>query len=97
MKIKLIPAGEFLVGSQSDEPGRSEDVGSQQKVRITKTFNIGVTEVMQGQWVSVLGTKPSKRKEYVKEGDNYSAVYVSQGEIAWVLRHTSLADPSGYD
>jgi len=49
MKLKLIPAGEFLMGSPADEAVRSEGESPQHKVRITKPFYMGVTEVTQGQ------------------------------------------------
>ena len=77
MKLKLIPAGEFLMGSPADEADRIEAEGPQHRVRITKPFYMGVTEVTQGQWFSVMKTKPWEGKEYVKEGDNYPATYVS--------------------
>jgi len=43
MKLKLIPAGEFMMGSPADEADRSEDEGPQQTVRITKPYYMGVT------------------------------------------------------
>ncbi len=71
MKLKLIPAGEFLMGSPADESDRSEAEGPQHRVRISKPFYMGVTEVTQGEWFSVMKTKPWAGKEYVQEGDNY--------------------------
>nr|VFJ72350.1 MAG: Formylglycine-generating enzyme, required for sulfatase activity, contains SUMF1/FGE domain [Candidatus Kentron sp. FW] len=41
----IIPAGEFLMGSPKDEPKRDSDEGPQHRVRITKSFALGVTEV----------------------------------------------------
>ncbi|MBP90117.1 MAG: hypothetical protein CMJ64_25990, partial [Planctomycetaceae bacterium] len=44
MKLKLIPAGEFQMGSPADEEDR--DVGEHQHaVRVTKPFYLGRTEV----------------------------------------------------
>ncbi len=77
MKLKLIPAGEFMMGSPDDEKDRYEDEGPQHKVRITKPFYMGVTEVTQGQWFAVMKTKPWEGKVYVQEGEDYPAVYVS--------------------
>lgn len=48
MKFKLIPEGEFLMGSPADEADRSNDEGPQHKVRITKSYYMGVTEVHRG-------------------------------------------------
>jgi formylglycine-generating enzyme required for sulfatase activity len=77
MKLKLIPAGEFLMGSPADEAERYDDEGPQHRVRITKSFYMGVTEVTQGQWFSVMKTKPWEGQENVREGDAYPATYVS--------------------
>jgi len=49
MKFKLIPAGDFLMGSPRTEAGRDEDE-SQHRVRITKPFYTGVHEVTVGQF-----------------------------------------------
>ena len=51
MKLKLIPAGEFMMGSQ--------EVGPQHKVRITKPFYLGVYEVTQAEYEEVMGKNPS--------------------------------------
>ena len=54
MKLRLIPAGEFMMGLQ--------ELGPQHKVRITKPFYLGVTEVTQEQYEKVMGKNPSKFK-----------------------------------
>ncbi len=81
MKLTLIPAGEFMMGSPEDEADRSDDEGPQHKVRITKPFYMGVTEVTQGQWFSVMGTKPWSGKEYVEKGNDNPAVYVGWEDV----------------
>jgi formylglycine-generating enzyme required for sulfatase activity len=48
-----IPAGEFLMGSPDNEPGRYADEGPQHKVVIDKPFYLGETEVTQRQWRSI--------------------------------------------
>jgi len=80
MKLKLIPAGEFMMGSPVDEMGRAADEGPQHKVRITKPFYMSITEVTQAQWFAVLKTKPWEGEKYVKEGDAHAATYVSWEE-----------------
>jgi formylglycine-generating enzyme required for sulfatase activity len=58
MKLTLIPAGEFMMGS----PNSDSDADSQEKphrVRITKPFYLGTTEVTQGQYKEVSGENPS--------------------------------------
>ncbi len=57
IKLKLIPAGTFQMGSP-DGVG-SEDEHPQHEVRITRPFYLGVTEVSQAQYEAVMGNKPS--------------------------------------
>lgn len=60
MKLVLIPAGEFLMGSSKDsDPDASPDELPQHRVRITKAFYLGATEVTQGQYRAVTGQSPS--------------------------------------
>ncbi len=60
MKLALIPAGKFLMGSLGDEAGRDEDEGPQREVVVSKPFYMGVHEVTQGQYEAVMGANPSK-------------------------------------
>ena len=63
MKLTQIPAGEFMMGSpDSDSTARSIEK-PQHRVRITKPFCLGVTEVTQGQYADVMGTNPSRYRE----------------------------------
>jgi len=62
MKFVLIPAGTFMMGSPSDEPGRRPDQ-QQHKVTISKPFYLQTTEVTQGQWREIMGTNPSRFKD----------------------------------
>jgi formylglycine-generating enzyme required for sulfatase activity len=70
MKFKLIPAGEFLMGnSESPEelaeafpampPVWFRDECPQHKVRISRPFYLGVTEVTQEQYEKMMGKNPS--------------------------------------
>ena len=58
MKLRLIPAGEFMMGSPGTESGRGANE-TQHRVSITKPFYLGVTEVTQEQYQKVMGTNPS--------------------------------------
>ena len=53
MQLRLIPAGEFLMGSRPGE-GDSDEY-PQHRVRISKAFYIGVTEVTRGQYYTIVG------------------------------------------
>jgi formylglycine-generating enzyme required for sulfatase activity len=61
MKLRLIPAGEFMMGSPGTESNRSGNE-TQHGVSITKPFYLGVTEVTQEQYQKVMGTNPSQFK-----------------------------------
>jgi len=58
MKLKLIPAGEFMMGSPESEVYRLYDE-YQHRVRITKPFYLGVYEVTQAEYEHVMGENPS--------------------------------------
>ena len=90
MKLKLIPAGEFMMGSakspqkvvqildrDEDEAKYFTDEHPQHKVRITQPFYLGIHEVTQGQWKSVMGMEPWSGKTHVNEGSDYAAGCVS--------------------
>jgi sulfatase modifying factor 1 len=85
MKMKLIPAGEFLMGSPDGEKGH-DYVEQQHRVRITKPFYLKTTEVTQGQWYAVMGTKPWSGKPSVVEGPEVAATYVSWEDAAEFCR-----------
>ena len=48
----------FMMGSPTDEPGRSSDE-TQHQVTLTQEFYMQTTEVTQGQWAAVMGSNPS--------------------------------------
>ncbi len=56
IKLNLIPAGEFMMGSPD---GASSDEKPQHRVRVTRPFYLGVTEVTQAQYEAVMVVNPS--------------------------------------
>jgi formylglycine-generating enzyme required for sulfatase activity/serine/threonine protein kinase len=84
IKLNLIPAGEFLMGSpdseikehlQPNERSR-EEKEKQFRFRITKPFYLGVYEITQGEYERVMGDNPSAfsssgaQKNLIKGIDN---------------------------
>ena len=70
MKLILIPAGQFVMGSPEDEIGRSHDEGPQHDVEISNPFYMGIYEVTQEQYQEIMGNNPSDHKgaRYPVEG-----------------------------
>ena len=60
--FREIPAGQFLMGSPSNEKHRRNDE-NQMFVEITKAFEIMKTEVTQRQWFQVMRNNPSYFKK----------------------------------
>ena len=58
MKLVLIPAGTFIMGSPFEEVGRQEDELPHQ-VTISRAFYLAGTEVTQAQWLAVMGMDKS--------------------------------------
>lgn len=59
MKLVLIPAGRFLMGSPDAEAGRQEHEGPRHEVVIAQPFYMGIHEVTQAEYQQVMGTNPS--------------------------------------
>jgi formylglycine-generating enzyme required for sulfatase activity len=62
MRLVLIPAGKFMMGSPATEVGRGGEEGPQHEVIISKPFYMGVFEVTQAQYEQVMGVNPSAFK-----------------------------------
>ena len=69
MKLKLIPPGEFTMGSPEREPGRGIDE-IQHLVKITKPFYLSAHEVTQQQYKQVMGKNPSISVGATKPAEN---------------------------
>ncbi len=62
MKLVLIPAGKFLMGSPETEKDHEGIEGPQREVILSAPFYMGVHEVTQEQWETVMGSNPSAFK-----------------------------------
>ena len=72
MRLVLIPAGKFMMGSPATEAGRGSDEGPQHEVTISKPFYMGVLEVTQEQYEAVMGVNPSSFKGAKNPVENVS-------------------------
>ncbi|MBS3735453.1 MAG: SUMF1/EgtB/PvdO family nonheme iron enzyme [Phycisphaerae bacterium] len=80
MKLVLIPAGRFVMGSPAGEEHRDDDEGPQRRVTLTEPFYMGVCEVTQAQYEQVIGETPWRGKHFAKTGTEHAASYVSWDE-----------------
>ena len=92
MAFSLVPAGTFIMGSPTDEPGRSADE-TQHQVTLTKPFYLQVTEVTNKQWNTLifdtgLGAKPSTSNT----GDGYPVETVNWFEAAYWANRLSVVE-----
>jgi len=76
IKLVLVPAGKFTMGSPETEKGRFKSEGPQREVTISRAFHMGIYEVTQAQWKAVMNTMPWEG-EAVKPGDSKPAVCIS--------------------
>jgi sulfatase modifying factor 1 len=69
------PAGTFTMGT----PGATDDE-SPVSVTLTSGFWLGETELTQGQWEKLMGTRTWSGEKNVKVGDDYAASYISHDD-----------------
>lgn len=94
--MALIPAGEFVMGSPVDEPGRDEHTEddeirtikettweAQHKVKLTRPFCMGRTEVTRKEWMDVAGEPPLKRRFPLPEEETSNPKMPMRGVNFW--------------
>ena len=95
MEFVKISKGDFQMGSPAREAGRGSDE-TQVAVRFSEDFELGKTEVTQGQWQAVMGTEPWAGQDYVKIGKDLAATYVSWDDAtAFCQKLTDLERKAG--
>ncbi len=77
MKLRLIPAGDFMMGSSADEKYREGNEEPVHRVEIRRPFYLGTREVRQGEWLEVMDTAPWRKRPNTREGTDYPATYIS--------------------
>ena len=63
-------------------------------VTISKGFYLGKYEITQGQWESVMGTRPWFFEPYVEENEDHPAVYISWDDIQEFIGCLNAAEGS---
>jgi len=90
MEFILIPAGEFNMGSPSEEKGRFDSESPAHKVTINTSFYLGKSAVTQKQWKIVMDNNPSHFK-----GENRPVEMVSWKDAQEFV--TKLNEKEGND
>jgi len=97
-EMVVVPAGEFTMGSPSDEKGRYGNEGPQHKVTIAKPFAVSKYDVTFADWdacVSVGGCPQERQASDAGSGrGNRPVIYVSwynaKAYVAWLSRMTGM-------
>ncbi len=85
MKFALIPAGEFMMGSEEYDEEKPVH-----KVTINKPFYLGIYPVTQREWEAVMGNSPSNFK-----GDDLPVEHVSWDDVQEFIK--KLNEKEGTD
>ncbi|MBI3271719.1 MAG: SUMF1/EgtB/PvdO family nonheme iron enzyme [Planctomycetes bacterium] len=90
--LVLVPAGGFVMGTRELEGNTDE--GPEHRVRITRPFLLGKTEVTNGQFRRFRPTHHSgEYKEHILDGNEQPAVMVSWEDAEAYCRWSGLALP----
>ncbi|MCC7424540.1 MAG: formylglycine-generating enzyme family protein, partial [Planctomycetaceae bacterium] len=108
MRLVLISKGEYLRGTSDAEIERMlqenptarreflDDERPQHRVKISKDFYLGQYEVTQWEWMSVMRSAPWKGEDYVREGKDYPATFISWDDAQEFCRKLSEKDGRTY-
>jgi len=89
IKMKLIPAGTFTMGSPENEEGRRSDE-TQHEVTISKPFYMGIYPVTQEEYEMVMGNNPS----YFKGGTRPVEKVSWDDAVAFCKKLTEITNES---
>jgi len=96
MKLKLIPAGTFQMGSPETEADRSGDEGPLHKVTIGRPFYLGVYEVTQGEFEAVTRRNPSLNAREKADRNKYPVDNVNYDDAVAFCQALSKAEGRTY-
>jgi formylglycine-generating enzyme required for sulfatase activity len=90
MRMVLLPAGTFVMGSPAGTPMR-QDEETTRRVTLTRAFRISATEVTQQQWLALMPANRSAR-----QGPDLPATSMSWSEADEFCRKLSEKEKSAY-
>jgi formylglycine-generating enzyme required for sulfatase activity len=90
IEMVLVMPGEFMMGSPESERGRNADEGPRHRVRLTRAFYLGATEVTQAQWRRSMGSNPA-----FFPGEGKPVESVSWREVQAYLARANDGIPAG--
>lgn len=103
MKLIYIPAGDFMMGSPDSESGRDKDELLIPQVTISGGFYMGLYEVTQSQWSSIMGTSVSQQRNKINqswllkgEGETNPMYFVSWEEAVTFCEKLSQKEGRSY-
>ncbi len=90
MELRLIPPGEFMMGSPETEQGRRDSEGPRHRVQITNPFYLGSYEVTQAEYEHVMDRNPSRfRRIRGQDTSRFPVEMVSWADAAEFCRRLS--------
>jgi len=89
----LLPEGTFDMGSPPDEEGRFPTEGPMHEVQV-KSFLLCKTEVTQGAWREIMGTRPWWGLPFTRNGHDFPAAQVSWNDCTAFVKKVGLRLPS---
>ena len=92
LKMALVPAGKFMMGSPGSEKGRS-DGETQHEVTLTEPYYIGIYAVTQEQWEVVMGDNPSAS---ITRGAKLPVTLVSWNDCQMFIYQLNAKTSGGY-
>ena len=97
MKLRLIPQGDFMMGSPAGEAGRNEE-GEELRLQVVdQPFYLATTEVTQSQWVLMMQTEPWKEETWgVQKSGLAPATFVSLDDAKTFCEKLSTATGQRY-
>ena len=91
MEFVRIGPGTFMMGSPDSDDMAEDREKPQHEVTISQEFYLGVYEITQAQWESVMGTRPWEGQDYVRDDPHKPAVYISWDDVQTFIQTLNAA------